>query len=575
MAGEIEDAQHFLQEGRAEDALEALLEAWRRRRAPAIATVVEDLSLRVASSRPAIAGRTMKARDKLWFEAAAEQDAADLGRLLPNLLEGNSVRARERLDALALRPPDPRIGHCLVGALEKVPFPGVATRPFWSLVFKTLPMHADPAIRQRLERVRGTFNPKTYSETAATMFDNGVRRALRGIDRLTDEAPAALSTDEKRRLVGIQDEVRVLPLGTRDAEPEEDFLNGIASEPDDDGLRQVYADWLLERGDERGELILLQFQRLEGGLTKAQATRERSLLHNNRRDWLGPLADVLKLRSVVFERGFLERCALKSGSGLANRLQGVVGDRHWATVREIDEAQAGSKELFLHPVMRSLKTLRKADLFQVQTLFNDATSRDLETLTAASSVEMTRQMLTLKTLREIGASESLPKLRHLSFGDGGDFFSHKNLPIAESFRRFWPGPVSRQLESLGSLTAGKEIGAWWRELEEHAGDFNGKLRLIIPGLELEWARESDGRWSSLRVDFKEIKPFFGKPAAPKHLARWLNEIDKDALTRLEIHGPAMKVRPLEKFAERQERLQEVILPESLKGGGLFAWFRGL
>jgi uncharacterized protein (TIGR02996 family) len=36
---------------------------------------------------------------------------------------------------------------------------------------------------------------------------------------------------------------------------ERGFLEAIAAEPDDDGLRLIYADWLEERGDPRGELV--------------------------------------------------------------------------------------------------------------------------------------------------------------------------------------------------------------------------------------------------------------------------------------------------------------------------------
>ena len=41
------------------------------------------------------------------------------------------------------------------------------------------------------------------------------------------------------------------------------FVNGILANPDDDGPRLVYADWLEERGNPRGELIHLQCQLAE------------------------------------------------------------------------------------------------------------------------------------------------------------------------------------------------------------------------------------------------------------------------------------------------------------------------
>ena len=41
------------------------------------------------------------------------------------------------------------------------------------------------------------------------------------------------------------------------------FLQVIQQTPDDDAPRLVYADWLEERGDPRGEFIRLQCRRLQ------------------------------------------------------------------------------------------------------------------------------------------------------------------------------------------------------------------------------------------------------------------------------------------------------------------------
>ena len=42
---------------------------------------------------------------------------------------------------------------------------------------------------------------------------------------------------------------------------EEELLAAVFAAPDDDAPRRVYADWLLERGDPRGEFIQLQCAR--------------------------------------------------------------------------------------------------------------------------------------------------------------------------------------------------------------------------------------------------------------------------------------------------------------------------
>lgn len=54
-----------------------------------------------------------------------------------------------------------------------------------------------------------------------------------------------------------------------DRDDEAELLAAIAASPDDDQTRLVYADWLLARGDRRGELIMLDhLERITpGGLT--------------------------------------------------------------------------------------------------------------------------------------------------------------------------------------------------------------------------------------------------------------------------------------------------------------------
>ena len=69
------------------------------------------------------------------------------------------------------------------------------------------------------------------------------------------------------------------------------FIHAIASEPHDEGIRQVYGDWLQDEGDARGELIAIHA--LQGSrpgdedLTK----RERSLLETHGETLLGRWAD--------------------------------------------------------------------------------------------------------------------------------------------------------------------------------------------------------------------------------------------------------------------------------------------
>jgi uncharacterized protein (TIGR02996 family) len=89
--------------------------------------------------------------------------------------------------------------------------------------------------------------------------------------------------------------------------PEEAFLQDIIEHPDDDGLRLIYADYLDERGDPRGEFIRVQCQlaKLTEGDPRREGleARERELLSENERAWAADLPEFVE--RCEFRRGFV------------------------------------------------------------------------------------------------------------------------------------------------------------------------------------------------------------------------------------------------------------------------------
>lgn len=85
---------------------------------------------------------------------------------------------------------------------------------------------------------------------------------------------------------------------------ERSLIAAIAADPDDDGPRIVYADWLQQAGDPRGELIAVQCA-LDRGHTAELATRERELLERHEAEWLARAG--LRLGEGRFQRGLIER----------------------------------------------------------------------------------------------------------------------------------------------------------------------------------------------------------------------------------------------------------------------------
>jgi uncharacterized protein (TIGR02996 family) len=83
-------------------------------------------------------------------------------------------------------------------------------------------------------------------------------------------------------------------------------LDKIREAPDDDDLRQVYADDLLRRGDPRGELISVQLRLAKTPDDAALRAREKELLDANRAQWFAEIGLDWKHFTASFERGFVD-----------------------------------------------------------------------------------------------------------------------------------------------------------------------------------------------------------------------------------------------------------------------------
>ncbi len=136
-----------------------------------------------------------------------------------------------------------------------------------------------------------------------------------------------------------------LQLGapSRAPEPPEMFVDddkarelraAVYRDPDSDVARAVYADYLQDRGDPRGELIALQLARAASRTPPTD--RERVLIARHGASCVGPLVDYLK-GSFELRRGFLASCAVDDRRPLPEAL---TRDPAWSTVETIDTSNA-------------------------------------------------------------------------------------------------------------------------------------------------------------------------------------------------------------------------------------------
>lgn len=117
----------------------------------------------------------------------------------------------------------------------------------------------------------------------------------------------------------------------------------VLAAPDEDAPRLVYADWLLERGDPRGELITTQVTIAKRPDDAALLERERELMRLHRVTWIEPVRRMWPR----FNRGFVEAISIDA-------LELEIGDAICdACIREL-EVRAVQKSQRFDPLVAAL-----------------------------------------------------------------------------------------------------------------------------------------------------------------------------------------------------------------------------
>ena len=343
----LDQARASLAAGALEPALAALLAAWRRIPAAPLADLVDRVSELAAAARPELTGATQAAFAEQWLARAREADAVEVGVLLPTLMQVDSYQARKRLKLLARHAPDPRLALAFAEIVATPPFTAGSTAKFWQTLHELLVACPDPRALARLEQVEA---PDADAPSNVLRLDGWRRRSVAKLRAALGPASTELDEGQRARLATVGEALERVLAQTPQTGPE--LLAAVYAAPSDPEPRQIYADYLLERGDPRGEFIALQLADLRGGLDKAGRARVRALLGEHRHAWLGPLAPVLVQSGTEFHGGFLARARLKRSPRGLDELR---EDPSWATVEALELAPP---ELAASPALRGLRALR-------------------------------------------------------------------------------------------------------------------------------------------------------------------------------------------------------------------------
>ena len=234
------------------------------------------------------------------------------------------------------------------------------------------------------------------------------------------------------------------------------LLQRVYEAPDSDAPRAVYADWLMERSDPRGEFINLQLQQAQGSLSEAGAQQMAKLLTEHGKRWLSGLSPMIdRLEDVRFERGFVT----------AARLRGL--DQHGPRLSELSSypllealdirASKGFSWLLELPALRALGSVPIEAVEQLKT-HPGISLLGLQTIPSA-----VRPLI--KQLR------ALPALSHLRLGGHNDYTGRQRQRWASelALKPLKPLWTQLRLEQLGlPLAALEPLGGWLNELQKNA-----------------------------------------------------------------------------------------------------------
>jgi uncharacterized protein (TIGR02996 family) len=317
-------------------ALGLALEAWRETRAPALADLVDAIGERCTRPVPP----TRAGLHDWWMEHAFTHDPVTLGALLATLnvriadaMSWEPIRERwlarrgnpvmnaladqrfgpyvnrglyDRVAALIEWPDDPRIARALTQCLFDPP---VTLFGQWeTILYGAI---TDRVASLRDVRVVPTLTscvdePRGRTDFARTQQQELAKRTLAV---LAQHPPASVPGDQVAAFAAL---VTPPPRPRAPAVDVDALWREIAANPDDVGTRAVLGDALVEAGDLRGDLIVLQCGARKPGRPLRGAVRDRydgrvkTLLRTEWEHWLGDLALVLVRRGSEFRCGMLE-----------------------------------------------------------------------------------------------------------------------------------------------------------------------------------------------------------------------------------------------------------------------------
>ena len=258
-----------------------------------------------------------------------------------------------------------------------------------------------------------------------------------------------------------------------------ELLAQILAAPDDDAPRLVYADWLLERGDARGELIQLSCLAAARALTQAEQERYDELACEH------PLRGIL--RAPTFGRGFVVDAILDAHEGA--RITASIGDPEWLFLRTIELAAASEDAIVTllgSSDLQGLERLTGAPLWILDRVFAQSSA-----LPGLRSIEL--RGAAPRLARWLDDPRCLPRLEEIIVSLGSE-----HSPIRSSW--VLATSLGHRITRLRLRLGAPVVREWLAELARVAPPNLREVTLGVPGEELlELRRGPLGAFSELTI----------------------------------------------------------------------------
>ena len=338
-------------------------------------------------------------------------------------------------------------------------------------------------------------------------------------------------------------------MSDRDGEAE--LLAQVYAAPDDDTPRLVYADWLQQRDDPRGELLALQIERAHSKARKGGRRREDELLAEYEAAW----AAALEPRMVLGADGNPDRPVVEFRRGFP----AVVGthainvDPSWSTVTDCnmpphdDRCHVGA--------LRAVTAATTDDIVALAKLTKPLGITELVwSLDAAEPMPVVRP----PTIAAFSAIRVLPTLRRFEISPA--ILGPAPKPAQCSW--IWEAQLAASLEVL--VIPGDDLAGWVGAL----------TRTRLPMFELAMAANNPYGWqlgTRLIVE-RDERNMFGKVTARiarstatalRSLIRQVEQLDRGAVSSVRV---AITTRAeFEKSACEREVLAKVLEARGIDG----------